>query len=871
MQARGDAGGRMGSTGPDNSMASTSMEMEDDDSDMSIVPARTPNLAQSELPRPRSLAPQSPTVSQDSWLVAPPAAAPAQPAPTASFLPHEILLHVFRFVAARPTDLRSCLAVCKTWTLCGVELLWHRPAFKNLEGFQKFAKVLASPTATFEYASFVRRINFVAIAGHLTDDTFRSIAACTRVERLTLSDCKHLSNKVLEEVLTQTKNIVAIDLTGVTGLEDGALKILAATCPRLQGINLSGCQQLSSEAVANLARAAPLLRRVKLCECVGVGDEALIALAQNCSVLLEVDLVGCSKLSDLSARQIWSRAFHLRELRMAQCINLTDLAFPAPASHLSKAQAAAARHHRSHGVGGIESAPASRGASPTGTRSTGQNGSDGSTAPPNGHDSIGLPRTATMPDHQAPLTSLAPPRIFEQLRILDLTNCNAISDAAVEGIITHAPRIRNLILAKCTRLTDACIYSISQLGRNLHLLHLGHVSNITDRAVIHLAKTCTRLRYIDLACCPQLTDESIIEMASSLPKLRRIGLVRVTNLTDQAIYQLVDRYTSLERVHLSYCENISVPAIFYLLQRLGGLTHLSLTGVPAFRKPELQAYCRSPPKDFNDHQRSAFCVYSGRGVNELRRYLSGVYLEKPERHDFGELTPEVQRALASLSAAQHPLLRSYEAAGFAVDHAANFRAPWPQGSLHEQGASSQGSRFELGPPLPRAVAQEWGARLGRPARDPVNADTAATRAERHHFDYRNPTPSYANHAHTSSVPGSFYFSDHVYNQERGQAPTAGQPAAGASSSTQTEWSPWNPRVDAAQPSPGHSTAEYGTNRTPRQQQHLAALETPPIEMRSANEPTESSASSRARNGQPQRSAELQQAIDRLRAMSSRPP
>ena len=86
------------------------------------------------------------------------------------------------------------------------------------------------------------------------------------------------------------------------------------------------------------------------------------------------------------------------------------------------------------------------------------------------------------------------------------------------------------------------------------------------------------------------------ELAANLPKLRRIGLVRVAGLTDRAIYALVDRYTSLERVHLSYCEHISVPAIFWLLQRLDRLTHLSLTGVPAFRRPELQAMCRPPPK-----------------------------------------------------------------------------------------------------------------------------------------------------------------------------------------------------------------------------------------------------------------------------------
>lgn len=83
---------------------------------------------------------------------------------------------------------------------------------------------------------------------------------------------------------------------------------------------------------------------------------------------------------------------------------------------------------------------------------------------------------------------------------------------------------------------------------------------------------------------------------SGLPKLRRIGLVRVANLTDQAIFALADRHSTLERIHLSYCEHITVLAIHFLLQRLTKLTHLSLTGIPAFRRQELQQFCRSPPR-----------------------------------------------------------------------------------------------------------------------------------------------------------------------------------------------------------------------------------------------------------------------------------
>src|SRR5277367_2726575 len=99
----------------------------------------------------------------------------------------------------------------------------------------------------------------------------------------------------------------------------------------------------------------------------------------------------------------------------------------------------------------------------------------------------------------------------------------------------------------------------------------------------------------DVTDCIHLTDMSVFELAN-LPKLRRIGLVRVSNITDEAIYSLANRHAAtLERIHLSYCDQISVMAIHFLLQRLPKLTHLSLTAIPAFSKPELRKFCRPPP------------------------------------------------------------------------------------------------------------------------------------------------------------------------------------------------------------------------------------------------------------------------------------
>jgi F-box and leucine-rich repeat protein GRR1 len=179
--------------------------------------------------------------------------------------------------------------------------------------------------------------------------------------------------------------------------------------------------------------------------------------------------------------------------------------------------------------------------------------------------------------------SLPPNQLYEHLRILDLTSCSRLTDAAVAKIIDAAPRLRNLLLSKCRNITDAAIHSISKLGKNLHYVHLGHCSLITDDGVKRLVTHCNRIRYIDLGCCTLLTDASV-KCLAGLPKLKRIGLVKCSSITDASVLALAEAAhrprvrrdangmfaggeyfsPSLERVHLSYCINLTLTVCFPL-------------------------------------------------------------------------------------------------------------------------------------------------------------------------------------------------------------------------------------------------------------------------------------------------------------------
>ncbi|KIY74192.1 RNI-like protein [Cylindrobasidium torrendii FP15055 ss-10] len=502
------------------------------------------------------------------------------PTPTVPFsqspilqLPAEILIQVFRQLHSL-RDLYSTLRVCRAWCECSVELLWYKPTIDHGQTLSRISRILASPNQTFTYAGFVRRLNFLALSDRLTDQVFANFVSCVRLERLTLVGCNKLSSATLAQVIPNFTNLVAIDASGVRSVTDDLIIGVARTAPRIQGLNLTGCSLVTDAAIMEVARNCPQMRRIKMSHLESLTDQSIQALATSCPLLLEIDINHCKLITDNAIRQIWLHCDNVRELRFAHCELLTDLAFPVP--------------HKQNPV------------------------IDNNNPFPNNKPAEELP----------PL--ILGNRMLEHMRMLDLTACSKITDEAIEGIISHAPRIRNLSLPKCSQITDKGLEAICKLGRYLHYLHLGHADKISDRAVRTLARSCVRLRYVDFANCTKLTDLAVFELAN-LSKLRRIGLVRVSNITDEAVYALAERHSTLERIHLSYCDQVTVMAIHFLLQKLHKLTHLSLTGVPAFRQPELQQFCRPAPSDFNSNQVTAFCVFSGKGVTNLRAFLTELF------------------------------------------------------------------------------------------------------------------------------------------------------------------------------------------------------------------------------------------------------
>ncbi|KAK4554854.1 SCF ubiquitin ligase complex subunit [Recurvomyces mirabilis] len=369
-------------------------------------------------------------------------------------------------------------------------------------------------------------------------------------------------------------------------------------CKRVERLTLTNCTKLTDTSLRPLIDGNRSLLALDVTGLDQVTDVTMMAVADNCLRLQGLNVTSCKKITDVSISAVAKSCRHVKRLKFNNCSQLTDKAImtvAAHSSHLLEIDLHALLNIESPAITALlTSCPHLR--------------------------EVRLAHCTRINDFafldipsnpEAPFT-------LDALRILDLTDCNELGDKGVEKIIETCPRLRNLILAKCRHITDRAVLAITKLGKNLHYIHLGHCQRITDLSVEALARSCNRIRYIDLACCSNLTDVSITKLAS-LPKLKRIGLVKCAGITDASVYSLaMGEVKNGKRVNGA---SVLERGIRVLLTNCLKLTHLSLTGVQAFLRDDLLAFCREAPSEFNDHQRDVFCVFSGTGVGRLREHL----------------------------------------------------------------------------------------------------------------------------------------------------------------------------------------------------------------------------------------------------------
>lgn len=181
--------------------------------------------------------------------------------PPINRLPAEVLINIFAKLN-NPTDLLNCMCVSKRWARNSVDILWHRPACTTWAKHSAICKTLSAPQPYFAYRDFIKRLNLASLPGPVNDGSVMPLWVCTRVERLTLTNCDGLTDHGLIGLVTDNSHLLALDISGDVQVTEAAINVLAEHCRRLQGLNISGCVRISNEAMKKVAQNCKYVKRV---------------------------------------------------------------------------------------------------------------------------------------------------------------------------------------------------------------------------------------------------------------------------------------------------------------------------------------------------------------------------------------------------------------------------------------------------------------------------------------------------------------------------------------------------------------------------------------------------------------------------------
>ena len=177
-----------------------------------------------------------------------------------SRLPPELLLAVFAKLSSS-VDLRSCMLVSKHWARNSAEMLWHRPLCNTWTNLTVVTKSIQEQDGYFPYNMLVRRLNLSNLADEVNDGSVQPFQQCKRIERLTLTGCKKLTDLGVTSLIQGSKALLALDVTGLSAITDHTLLAVSESCGRLQGLNVTDCSKVTDESLVAVAQHCHFLKR----------------------------------------------------------------------------------------------------------------------------------------------------------------------------------------------------------------------------------------------------------------------------------------------------------------------------------------------------------------------------------------------------------------------------------------------------------------------------------------------------------------------------------------------------------------------------------------------------------------------------------
>lgn len=371
-------------------------------------------------------------------------------------LPAEIRMSVLRLLA--PKEVVRCSSVSKSWhAMCFDGQLWD---LLDTSDFYHDIPADALVNIITSAGPFIRDLNLRGCVQLREQWTMQSFAdACRNLENFSLEGTD-IPRIAIHTFLLQNSSLVHVNLSGLPGATNNAMKILASHCPKVEFLNISWCRNIDTRGVAKVIEGCERLRDLRAGEIHGWDNAALPEEIFKKNTLERLVLMNTDITDDAFITMIqgsdpeidWLTGRpsvpprKLKHLDLTKCRQLTDVAIKALA----------------HNVPTLEG--------------------------------------------------------------LQLSKCTGISDAPLLDLFPTLHSLTHLDLEELDELTNASFQALANSPAAPHLRHLciSYCEGVGDAGMVPVMKSCTRLESVDIDNT-RISDLVLIEAAASMRERNKLA------------------------------------------------------------------------------------------------------------------------------------------------------------------------------------------------------------------------------------------------------------------------------------------------------------------------------------------------------------
>ncbi|KAL9094007.1 MAG: hypothetical protein Q9165_003677 [Trypethelium subeluteriae] len=415
-------------------------------------------------------------------------------------LPAEIRMQILGYL--EPMEVVRCSAVSKGWHhMCFDGQLWS-----NLDTSKYYRRIPADALVNIIKSAgpFVKDLNLrgcVQLREQWTTDGLSE--ACRNLENFSLEGCR-VDRTTIHCFLLQNSRLVHINLSGLSGATNSAMKIISQHCPRLEYLNISWCNNVDTRGIRRIVEGCHNLRDLRAGEIRGWNN---------------IDLM----------REMFKRNT-LERLVLMHCDSLTDDAM----STLM------------HGV------------DPDIDYLTGR-----PIVPPRRLKHLDLTRCQGISDHG--ITAMAGNTPF--LEGLQISKCASLTDACLVDLLPTVPILTHLDLEEISELTNATLQALASSPCAKHIQHLSisYCENLGDAGMLPVLKHCTQLRNLDMDNT-RISDLTLTDAARALRE-RSTRILRTASAPTTTPNSSIARPAVGLRLAVYDCQNVTWTGVREVLSR----------------------------------------------------------------------------------------------------------------------------------------------------------------------------------------------------------------------------------------------------------------------------------------------------------------